>query len=71
MGITTTVTCDIDDATIDPADGYERFGTGKRQLIICNTHWINDPAAVKALITGDTDDYVDEKKTEKDAAISK
>lgn len=67
MGVKTTITCDIDDAAIDPADGFERFGTGKRELIICNTHWVSDPAGVKALISGDTDDFVDEKKAKKDA----
>ncbi len=70
MGVKTTITCDVDDVAIDPAGGYERFGTGKRELIICNDHWVNDPAGVKALISGDTDDFVDEKKAKKDAEIA-
>lgn len=68
MGIKTTITCDIDGATID--GGFERFGTGKRELIICNDHWISDPEGVKALISGDTDEFVDEKKAQKDAVIA-
>lgn len=70
MGVRTIYECDVDNVEI--VDGkFEQFQAGKRTLIICEEHLINDPSTVKTLIASETETLVDERKSVKDAEIAK
>lgn len=63
MSVETTYKCDVDNAVVTE---FEYFQAGRRTLIICKDHIKNDPAAVKALIAGENESLVDERKAEEE-----